>query len=153
MQTWEAALERLCAVQVPEDESAELPDDLFDAVDDLIDAYGADDIAEIIAQAAASGRVTVRQATTYLEVAQWSGTDNGASLRRTLDDWVRRADDTVRLHMALHQGTIWPLPAAAEMNAKLTEIAARYPEHRAVCRYLIATRAADRPSATAPPAL
>ncbi|RST13005.1 hypothetical protein E2C00_16705 [Streptomyces sp. WAC05374] len=141
MQTWEAALERLCAVHVPEDESAELPDDLFDAVDQLIAAYGADDIAEIIAQAVRSGRITVRQATTCLGVAQWSGTDNGAALRRTLDDWVRRADDTARLHMALHQG-MWLLPTATEMHAKLTEIAVRYPEHQAVCRYLISTRPA-----------
>ncbi|MFF8670135.1 hypothetical protein [Streptomyces sp. NPDC015242] len=139
MQAWEAALKQLCAVNVPEDESARPPDELFDAVDDLIDAYGADDIAEIVAKAVTTGRVSVREATTFLGIAQWSGTDNGASLRHTLDDWVRRADDTVRLHMALHQ-EFWPLPTAVEMNAKLTEIIARYPEHQAICTHKIATR-------------
>lgn len=142
MRTWEAALTRLCAVQVPDDESAELPDELFDAVDGLIDAYGADDIAEIVAQAVDSGRVTVRQATTFLHVAQWSGTDNGASMQHTLDNWLRRADGTVRLQMALHQG-IFPLPTAVEMNTALTEIAARYPEHRAICEHMIAARPAS----------
>ncbi|MEU6878844.1 hypothetical protein [Streptomyces sp. NPDC046712] len=110
-------------------------------MDDLIEAYGADDIAEIVAQAVATGRVAVREATTFLGVAQWSGTDNGTSLRRTLDDWVRRADDTARLHMALHQD-VWPLPTTVEKNAKLTEIIARYPEHQAICTHMIATRPA-----------
>ncbi|MFE7779179.1 hypothetical protein ACFU5O_35980 [Streptomyces sp. NPDC057445] len=85
MRTWEAALERLCAVQLPEDESAEPPDDLFDAVDGLIDAYGADDIAEIVAQAVDSGRTTVGHATTFLNVAAWShlsGRAIGAGLGR-----------------------------------------------------------------------
>lgn len=139
MRTWEAALDRLCAVRLPEDASAELPDELFDAVEDLIVAYGADDIAEIVAQAVDAGRATVRQATMFLNVAQWSGTDNGASMQHTLDDWLRRAQDTVRLHLALHQG-VFPLPTAVEMKAVLTEIADRYPEHRTICAHLIAAR-------------
>ncbi|WP_418955790.1 hypothetical protein [Streptomyces tritici] len=139
MRAWGAALERLYAAQVPEDEDADIPDEVHDAVDALIEAYGADDIAELVAGAVDAGRLTVRQATTVLGVATWSGTDNGASLFRTLDAWVRRADDTGRLYMALHQPA-WPLPTRAEMNAKLTEIAARYPEHREICARKIATR-------------
>lgn len=142
MQAWESGLARLCSVQVPEDDSAELPDAVFDGVDALLDAYGADDIAEIVAQAVHSGHATVRQATTLLNVAAWSGTDNGASMVLTFNDWVRRADDTVRLHLALHH-EVYLFPTAAEMKARLTEISARYPEHRAICEMRIAGRRDD----------
>lgn len=142
MPAWEAALARLCAVRLPEGQAADPPDELFDAVDDLIDAYGRDDIAEIVALAVHSGRATVSQATTFLNVAVWSGTDNGASMKLTLDDWVRRADDDVRLHMALHHEA-YPLPTAVEMKAKLMEIGDRYPQHRGICDALIANRPGD----------
>ncbi|MBP0454251.1 hypothetical protein J5Y04_32660 [Kitasatospora sp. RG8] len=141
-QAWQAALARLCAVALPEDESANLPDEVFDAVNDLIEAYGADDIAEIVARAVHAGQATVGQATTLLNVAAWSGTDNGASMKLTLDDWVRRADDTVRLSMALHH-EVYLLPTAAEMTAVLTDVAARFPEHRAICQDRIAGRRGD----------
>ncbi|MEU9131718.1 hypothetical protein AB0D08_27005 [Kitasatospora sp. NPDC048540] len=142
MSTWEPALARLCAVPVPEDGSGELPDELFDAVEDLITAHGADDIAEIVAAAVHAGRTTVARASTFLNVATWSGTDNGASMRHTLNGWVRRADDTVRLHLALHHEA-YPLPGAAEMRAVLPAIATRYPEHRAICEALLSTRPDD----------
>ncbi len=142
MQLWEEALTRLCSVRLPQDDSAELPDALFDAVDALIEAYGADDVAEIVALAVHAGRATPGQAATFLNVAAWSGTDNGASMTRTLTDWVRRADDTVRLHLALHH-EVYLLPTAEEMKTALTAIAARYPEHRARCETLIAGRRAD----------
>ncbi|MFD4143010.1 hypothetical protein [Streptomyces sp. NPDC058572] len=140
--SWRTALKRLRSVQVPEDEDTELPDELFDAVDGLIDAYGADDIAEIVAEAVLAGQMTQEQAIAALNVAVWSGTDNGASMQLTLDGWVRRADDAVRLRIALHHDS-YPLPTAAEMTARLTEIALRFPEHRAVCERYVAGRRAD----------
>ncbi|WP_344446430.1 hypothetical protein [Kitasatospora nipponensis] len=120
---------------------ADFPDELFDAVDDLIEAYGADDIAEIVFQAVAAGRATAGQAVVFLNVAVWSGTDNGSSMKRTLDTWVREASDTVRLQIALHHEA-YPLPTRAEMIAKLVEIAFGFPEHRAICERHIAERPA-----------
>ncbi|MFD9477538.1 MULTISPECIES: hypothetical protein [Streptomyces] len=46
--------DRLCAVQVSEEGDADFPDGLFERVDDLMGAYGADGIAEIVAEG--SGR-------------------------------------------------------------------------------------------------
>jgi hypothetical protein len=139
----EAALERLCAVRIPDEGAAACPpDEIFDAVQDLIDACGTDDIAEVVAGAVDAGRATLLQAITFLDVAVWSGTDNGTAMKLTTDEWVRRADDPVRLHIALHHET-YPLPTAAQMKTRLTEIAARFPEHRAICERLIATRPAD----------
>jgi hypothetical protein len=77
-----------------------------------------------------------------LNLAVWSGTGNGASMQLTLDGWVRRADDAVRQRIALHQES-YPLPKATEMTARLTEIALRFPEHRAVCERYVAERPAD----------
>lgn len=145
MSAWEEALDRLCAVQVPERDDADLPDELFDRVDDLIDAYGADDIAGIVAEAVVAGRATLEQAIVFLNVAAWSGTGtgNGASMTRTLDEWVRKSDDALRLGIALHH-EYYPLTTRTEMAAKLAEIALRFPQHRAVCERHIADRPADQ---------
>ncbi|MFD9517596.1 hypothetical protein [Streptomyces sp. NPDC059979] len=110
--SWKRALERLCAVQVSQEDDADFPDELFDAVDDLIDCWGADDVAEIVAEAVYAGRATVEQGIVFLNVAVWSGTDNGASMKHTLDAWVREAQDLVRLKMALHH-ECYPLPTRA----------------------------------------
>ncbi|MEJ8645601.1 hypothetical protein WKI68_39105 [Streptomyces sp. MS1.HAVA.3] len=87
--SWKRALERLCAVQVSQEDDADFPDELFDAVDDLIDCHGADDVAEIVAEAVFAGRATVEQAFVFLNVAAWSGTGDGAPMSHTLDNWVR----------------------------------------------------------------
>ncbi|MFD4245702.1 hypothetical protein ACFWP3_29530 [Streptomyces sp. NPDC058525] len=136
------ALDWLCAVRVSAQDDADFPDELFDRVDDLIDAYGADDIAEIVAEAVEAGRASAEQAIVFLNVAAWSGTDNGASMTRTLDRWVRKADDPVCLGIALHH-EYYPLPTRDEMSVKLAEIALRFPEHRAVCESRVADRPAD----------
>ncbi|MFF2523012.1 hypothetical protein [Streptomyces liangshanensis] len=138
------ALDRLCAVRIPEQDDADLPDELFDRVDDLIDAHGADDVAEMVAGAVEAGQASMRQAIVFLDVAVWSGTDNGSSMKVTLDEWVRRADDHVRLGIALHH-EYYPLPTRAEMLVKLAEIARRFPEYRTICERHIAARPADRP--------
>lgn len=115
---------------------------MYDAVDCLIEALGQDDIAEIVTEAAVAGRITVTQAIHYTNIAAWCGTDNGASMMLTLDSWIRSADDPVRLAVALHHEA-YPLPTRAEMAARLTEIAHRFPEHREVCARLIAGRTTD----------
>ncbi|MGW6875780.1 hypothetical protein ACWGHA_25970 [Streptomyces xanthophaeus] len=78
-------------MRLPQDDSAELSNALFDAVDALIETYGADEVAEIVALAVHAGRATPGQAATFLNVAAWSGTDNGASSCETLIAG-RRAD-------------------------------------------------------------
>ncbi|MFD5462896.1 hypothetical protein ACFWIQ_08705 [Kitasatospora sp. NPDC127059] len=153
----DAALRRLCALPLSPgtaDEAGsagavgeaggagdpgELPDELFDAVDALIAAHGADDIAEPVARAVHLGWATVEQGTVFLNVAAWSGTDNGASMKHTLDDWLRHCDDPVRLHLALHHEA-YPLPTAAEMRVVLTAIGERHPRFREVCRRHLAGR-------------
>lgn len=136
------ALARLCSVQVSEQDEGDFPDELYDRVDDLLDAHGADDIAEIVAGAVDAGQASVEQAIVFLNVAAWSATDNGASMKTTLDGWVRKADDAVRLGIALHH-ECYPLPTRAEMVVRLSEIALRFPEHRAVCERHIADRPAS----------
>ncbi|MER6488605.1 hypothetical protein ABT264_34285 [Streptomyces virginiae] len=111
-------------------------------MDDLLDAHDADDVAEIVAGAVDAGQASVEQAIVFLNVAVWSETDKGASTKATLDGWVRQADDAVRLGIALHH-ECYPLPTRAEMDARLSEIALRFPEHRAVCERHIADRPAS----------
>ncbi|MGF1428649.1 hypothetical protein [Kitasatospora sp. LaBMicrA B282] len=143
-QPWRAALEKLLAVPVLQDaalteEEIDFPEEVFDAVEEMITANGSDDIAPIIAAAVAAGRIPPVRAADVLDIASWSGTDNGAAMQRTLDDWLRQADDPVRVYLALHT-EVYPLPTAAEMRAVLTVVAARHPEYRAVCERMIASR-------------
>ncbi|MFJ9776772.1 hypothetical protein ACIRVF_37000 [Kitasatospora sp. NPDC101157] len=143
------ALLRLCAVPLPRQETDDLPDELFEAVDDLIDAHGAHDIADLVARAVHAGQATLGQGTVFLNVAVWSGTDNGTSMQHTLDDWVRHSHDPVRLHLALHHEA-YPLPTAAKMRVALTAIGARHPRLREACERHLAQRPPD-PGQAAPP--
>ncbi|MFJ2825661.1 hypothetical protein ACIO7M_31790 [Streptomyces toxytricini] len=74
-----------------EQDDAGFPDELLDSVDDLIDAYGADDVAEIVAQAVEADMALVEQAIVFLNVAAQSErapsvcTPSGALRPLTLD--------------------------------------------------------------------
>ena len=74
-----------------------------------------------------------------LAVATWSGKENGASLQRTLEKWLLEGADSQRISLALTHG-VFPFRDAAEMDAVLMRIAARFPEHAGQCRHLIANR-------------
>ncbi|MQS16611.1 hypothetical protein F7Q99_31605 [Streptomyces kaniharaensis] len=146
---WQPALDRLLAIRLPVDPGeADLPDDVayevWDAVRDLIEARGSSDIAELVADAAATGALTNQEAALYLNIAAWCGTDDAAALQRTLNGWVRTADDRTRLAVALlHQMHMSPAPGEVVPRQHLTEIAHRYPELRELCAYHLAARPAD----------
>lgn len=131
------ALARLLAVRPLMDGGP--TDALCAAIDDLMAALDSEDIAGIVADAVARGLTTLAHAEYYLGVATWSGTENGASMQRTLEAWLRAGDDPLRVHLALH-AEVYPFPDAVEMAAVLAEVARRLPRFRERCAELIARR-------------
>ncbi len=112
---------------------------LSDAVEDLFRAQGCEDIAPLVEQLVREERLSLRAASALLAVATWSGSENGESLQRTLEQWLREGDDSRRISLALHEG-VFPFVSTSEMDEVLMRVAARFPEHAARCRDLIVNR-------------
>ena len=112
---------------------------LSDAVEDLFRALGSEDIAPLVGQLVRQERLSLHAGSALLAVATWCGQENGAALHRTLDQWLREGSDSQRISLALTH-SVFPFIDAAEMDKVLTQIAERFPEHAAQCRYLIVNR-------------
>ncbi|WP_222723626.1 hypothetical protein, partial [Streptomyces sp. MS191] len=122
--------------------------ELHEAVEELIAAHGSDDVGDLVADAVAAGRIDRERGAALLNVAAWSGTDNGTALGRTLTGWLRAGDDAVRVHLALHHET-FPFPTRGEMLARLPGLANRFAEHRALVERSLAGRP-PRPAGAGP---
>ncbi|MGW6217996.1 hypothetical protein [Streptomyces sp. NPDC055109] len=136
----ETALGSLFAVGIADPDHP--PAEVYEAVEGVMAALGSDDIADVVAEGVAAGRISMQQAQAYIGVAVWSGVDNGNSMRRTLDGWLQSMDDAMRVALALHSD-IYPLPTRAEMASVLKRVGERFPEHRPTCQYLTAIRPSD----------
>ncbi|MFI8287602.1 macro domain-containing protein [Streptomyces sp. NPDC085614] len=121
---------------------------MHEAVEELIAAHGSDDVGDLVADAVAAGRIDRERGAALLNVAAWSGTDNGTALGRTLTGWLRAGDDAVRVHLALHHET-FPFPTRGEMLARLPGLANRFAEHRALVERSLAGRP-PRPAGAGP---
>ncbi|WP_246040838.1 macro domain-containing protein [Streptomyces cadmiisoli] len=143
----DAALGRVCTLPLWEPDGGH-PWELHEAVEELIAAHGSDDVGEPVAEAVAAGRADRARGADLLNIAAWSGTDNGTALGRTLTTWLRAGDDPVRVHLALHHEA-YPFPTRGEMLLRLPGLADRFPEHRALVERRLAARPA-RPTGGGP---
>lgn len=139
--TKEAAFDRLLAVRplMEEGPYGGPTDELCSAIENLMVVLGSEDIADLVADAVSAGRTSLDEADIYLGVAAWSGTENGASMQRTLESWLRDSHDVGRIHLALYS-EYYPFRDADEMVAVLSDVAQRFPQFRERCAELIATR-------------
>lgn len=139
--TEKAEFDRLLAVCPPikAGHYGGLADELCAAIENLMVVLGSEDIADLVADAVAAGRASLDDAEEYLGVAVWSGAENGASMLRTLESWLRDSDDVVRIHLALHS-ECYPFRDPEEMVAVLSDVAQRFPQFQERCAELIATR-------------
>ncbi|MEV0404804.1 hypothetical protein [Actinoallomurus sp. NPDC050550] len=137
----EAALGRLLAVRplMEEGPYGGPTDGLCAAIENLMVVLGSEDIADLVADAVVAGRTSLDDADIYLGVAAWSGTENGASMQRTLESWLRDGEDVVRVHLALHS-ECYPFRDANEMVSVLSDLAQRLPQFRERYAELIASR-------------
>ncbi len=135
----EEALAFLLATPYPR-EGADVPSvAVFDAVDALIAALGSDDVAPTLLNAVRAGRTSAELAAAYIEIAMWSGTDNGAASAKTMQSWLecpkdRGAVELALLHMANARCLLSPATRRVEV---LGLVAERFPDLRAQCLALI----------------
>lgn len=110
------------------------------AIDELFSLLKSEDISTTIEDALRSGSLTMEQGVATLQIAVWSGSENGASLMRSLERWLSEANDPLRVALALDQEA-YPFISREEMSRALRRIALTYPQFADRCRYLIESRA------------
>jgi hypothetical protein len=112
---------------------------LSDAIDEVFQAYGTEDIAELVLDLIIQEEINPAQGSNILRVAVWSGNENGRSLLCRLDEWLKAADDPLRVALALDQ-EVYPFADADEMRAALSNVAQKFSEHAERCSSLINSR-------------
>jgi hypothetical protein len=116
---------------------------LSDAIEAVFREYGTEDISALIEHLVRAKKLSVEEGSNILRVAVWSGSENGSSLLRTLDNWLREATDPIRVSLAINQD-VYPFHDPVEMRRVLTRICEAYPEFAARCRNLIESRPNDQ---------
>jgi hypothetical protein len=112
---------------------------LSDSIEAVFREYGTEDIATLIEQLVRQNKLSVDEGSNILRVAVWSGSENGSSLLRTLDNWLREGNDPTKVALAINQD-VYPFHDPVEMRRVLTRICETYPEHAARCRSLMESR-------------
>lgn len=122
---------------------------IFDAVESLITALGSDDIAPLILDSVLVGRLTLEAAHVYLDIAVWSGTDNGTAMSATLERWLEQADDRTAVELGLEQSSRNGIlqPKSRQVRV-LSQVAERFPDLRTRCHALIARKDWPEPDGT-----
>lgn len=110
----------------------------FVHAENVLDDLGEAGIANRIMDAV-SADVPSEDIVDLLGILCWSGTDNGAGIRRDAEQWLRDSSDERRLYVALHLEA-FPFGTHQEMIEVLTKLGATYPRLRERCLELIAQR-------------
>lgn len=108
-------------------------------VERLMATIGNEDICEVVAEAVREGIVSLEHGGTIIGVASWSGSENGASAQKTLENWLRNSEDPIEVGLALAQN-VSPFSSAAECYSVLEEVARRFPGYEERCAELISWR-------------
>jgi hypothetical protein len=130
---------RLSGMQLSPNEPGYDVGAISDCVEELMRIVGSDDVGEVVAHGVDEGLLTRAQASSVLNVATWSGSDNGAALQRTLNLWLSRGENLTRVWLAIHHD-VFPMMTKSEMIAALEQIAAKFPELRERSEYLVRQR-------------
>jgi hypothetical protein len=86
-------------------------------------------VGDVVVQGVDEALLTLEQASSVLDVATWSGADNGAALQRTLNLWLSRGEDLTRVWLALYHH-VFPTKTKSETTAALEHIVKKFPELR-----------------------
>jgi hypothetical protein len=113
----------------------------FGLVDGFIRTFGESNLAERLYAAIPRGRPWPDVADLF-GILVWSTRDNGASLMRTVEQWLQNADDLRQARVALHLD-VYPFADREAMVRVLHKVASRFPEARDRCHELIETRPAE----------
>jgi hypothetical protein len=119
-------------------ERGEKFDRSFTLVDRLLAEFGEGDLAERLS-AAIPIECPWEVVADLFGILQWSTSDNGATLSRATEGWLRAGEDPRRMRVALHLDS-YPFLDRSEMEQVLRGVAARHPEVAARCDELIEAR-------------
>src|SRR5262245_30745193 len=106
----------------------------FAAVDRLLEEYGESRLADRLFEDIPRS-VPWKVVVDLFNILAWSTSDNGASMLRTCERWLREADDVRKLEIALHQ-EVYPFVDQAEMEKVLGCLKSIRPEVAERCREL-----------------
>lgn len=113
----------------------------FDLAGRLVAVYGEDDLASRLYRDIPA-EYPWQVVADLFNLLIWSTADNGASLTRTTEGWLRQGDDVRKVLVALHLD-VYPFGDSDEMERILKLVAARHPSAVGRCRELIASRQAS----------
>ncbi len=114
----------------------------FILVDRLLAEFGEGDLAERL-YAAIPIECPWEVIADLFGILEWSTSDNGTSLSRATEDWLRAAEDPRRMRVALNLDS-YPFLDRSEMERILSRVAAIYPDVAARCDELIEARRRSR---------
>jgi hypothetical protein len=109
---------------------------LSDALMRIFEQINDDDLPDRVAVAVKEGIFTLEEGSLLLGVASYSTNDDGARLRRVLEQWLETGADETRIALGLHHDTL-PFRSRERRISVLTSIAARFPKFAERCRHLI----------------
>lgn len=92
----------------------------FDVVTDLVNEYGEADLAQRLFDEIPR-HVPFEVVCDLFSILLWQTSDNGSAIMRTVEDWLRQANDTRKMLVALNLELI-PFSSAAEAKEVLGRI-------------------------------
>jgi len=116
----------------PEYDLTALSDQLMQIMADI----GIAALPSQVAIAVQKGMFTVDEGALLLGIAAYSSDDDGATIRRELEHWLRDGTDEVRVGLAVMHDTFL-FTSRVERATILTRIAQRFPQYADMCRELI----------------
>ena len=132
-------LKRLANMQLQSDQLDYDVVAISDTVEELMKLLASDDVGEPVAQAVVDSVFSREQASAILDIATWSGGDNGAQLQGTLNRWVREANSEIKVWLAVNHH-VFPFPTKGEMVKELERVQLLFPQMRERCEYLMHAR-------------
>lgn len=110
----------------------------FELVEQLLQAYGEDQLAERL-YGEIPYEIPWEVVADLFGILTWSTSDNGTALGRKTEEWLRSGEDLRRVQVALHLDA-YPFLDRSEMERVLNQIAVRHPEVAEVCKNLVDSR-------------
>lgn len=128
-----AALDAICLERDDRKYSAS-----FTAVDAVVTTFGELDLANILFSGIPR-TVPFELVAELFNLLAWQTSDNGSSITRTIESWLRAGDDNRKLLIALHLD-VFPFIDEGEMNRVLSDLAGANFRVSARCHELIRSR-------------
>lgn len=128
----------LRAIAIERDE--EEYDSAFDAVRQLVEVLGENDLANRIFQDI-PGEIPFELIVDLFNLLSWQTEDNGAAIARTVEQWLITGQDIRRLRIALNLD-VYPFVDAQQMSRTLSVVAEKFPRLAGRCCHLIDSRQA-----------